>query len=197
MKILTDIERINKGIITVYGERGSGKTILSLWIALKKLESKSNIIYLLSNYYSVIEHFKKIEKNISIEFVEISSIDDIENVIVERGKKGMKNNIIIVDRISIFRLEPYESLESYRKFSILLALIYFDASSQNNLYILNYSDGFGEKAFNIVEYFSNILINTSLQDNYLILSVKLKDINITYNESIILNKIQGEIYGRS
>jgi hypothetical protein len=87
MKILTDIERINKGIITVYGERGSGKTILSLWIALKKLESKSNIIYLLSNYYSVIEHFKKIEKNISIEFVEISSIDDIENVIVERGKK--------------------------------------------------------------------------------------------------------------
>ncbi|MFP3190046.1 MAG: hypothetical protein RXR31_01735 [Thermoproteota archaeon] len=197
MKILTDIERINKGIITVYGERGSGKTILSLWIALKKLESKSNIIYLLSNYYSVIEHFKKIEKNIPIEFVEISSIDDIENVIVERGKKGMKNNIIIVDRISIFRLEPYESLESYRKFSILLALIYFDASSQNNLYILNYSDGFGEKAFNIVEYFSNILINTSLQDNYLILSVKLKDINITYNESIILNKIQGEIYGRS
>jgi len=197
MKILTDIERINKGIITVYGERGSGKTILSLWIALKKLESKSNIIYLLSNYYSVIEHFKKIEKNIPIEFVEISSIDDIENVIVERGKKGMKNNIIIVDRISIFRLEPYESLESYRKFSILLALIYFDASSQNNLYILNYSDGFGEKAFNLVEYFSNILINTSLQDNYLILSVKLKDINITYNESIILNKIQGEIYGRS
>lgn len=197
MKILTDIERINKGIITVYGERGSGKTILSLWIALKKLESKSNIIYLLSNYYSVIEHFKKIEKNISIEFVEISSIDDIENVIVERGKKGMKNNIIIVDRISIFRLEPYESLESYRKFSLLLALIYFDASSQNNLYILNYSDGFGEKAFNLVEYFSNILINTSLQDNYLILSVKLKDINITYNESIILNKIQGEIYGRS
>jgi|ECHnycMinimDraft_1075156.scaffolds.fasta_scaffold00112_8 hypothetical protein len=197
MKILTDIERINKGIITVYGERGSGKTILSLWIALKKLESKSNIIYLLSNYYSVIEHFKKIEKNIPIEFVEISSIDDIENVIVERGKKGMKNNIIIVDRISIFRLEPYESLESYRKFSLLLALIYFDASSQNNLYILNYSDGFGEKAFNLVEYFSNILINTSLQDNYLILSVKLKDINITYNESIILNKIQGEIYGRS
>jgi hypothetical protein len=109
----------------------------------------------------------------------------------------MKNNIIIVDRISIFRLEPYESLESYRKFSLLLALIYFDASSQNNLYILNYSDGFGEKAFNLVEYFSNILINTSLQDNYLILSVKLKDINITYNESIILNKIQGEIYGRS
>lgn len=140
---------------------------------------------------------EKIEKNIPIEFVEISSIDDIENVIVERGKKGMKNNIIIVDRISIFRLEPYESLESYRKFSLLLALIYFDASSQNNLYILNYSDGFGEKAFNLVEYFSNILINTSLQDNYLILSVKLKDINITYNESIILNKIQGEIYGRS
>ena len=148
-------------------------------------------------YKRQIEHFKKIEKNIPIEFVEISSIDDIENVIVERGKKGMKNNIIIVDRISIFRLEPYESLESYRKFSLLLALIYFDASSQNNLYILNYSDGFGEKAFNLVEYFSNILINTSLQDNYLILSVKLKDINITYNESIILNKIQGEIYGRS
>lgn len=195
MKFLKDLELINKGIITVYGQRGSGKTVLSLWIALKKLINKNEIIVLFTNFYSIFENIKNIKKVIPIEFVEISSIEDIENFIVDRGKKGIGNSIIIIDRISIFRLEPYESLSSYRKLSILLALLFVDSFIQNNLYILNYSDGEGEKAFNILKYFSNMIISTDFQDGKLKIFVDLKEKRHRYEEFIYLENISKDLYG--
>ncbi len=194
MKILENIKNLNNGIITIYGQRGSGKTLLTLFISINKLNVKKHITYLFSDLYSTIMHAKNIHQNLPIEFIQIYSIDDIESLIVERGKKDIGNSIIIVDRISIFKLEPYDSINSYRKLSILLALMHEDAIIQNNLYILNYSSEIMEKSFNIIDYFTNILIKTELKEDRIHIKFFNKDVEYEYEEFLPIKDILSKIY---